>query len=67
MKTKLLIGSLACLAAFSLGAAPLTESTFTEIIHEVNTLSDDGSTTPSQVNQLLKAPQRVRTGPQSRA
>jgi len=67
MKTKLLIGSLACLAALSLGAAPLTESTFTEIIHEVNTLSDDGSTTPSQVNQLLKAPQRVRTGPQSRA
>lgn len=67
MKTKLLIGLLAGLAALSVGAAPLTESTFTEIIHEVNTLSDDGTPTPSQVNQLLKAPQRVRTGPQSRA
>lgn len=48
-------------------AATLTESTFTEIINEVNTLSADGGAASAKLNDILKAPERVRTGPQSRA
>jgi hypothetical protein len=48
-------------------AAPLTESTYTEIIKEVNTLDTGGSTSAAKLNDLLKAPNRVRTGPDSRA
>lgn len=53
--------------ALPVAAAPLTESTFTEIIQEVNTLSPAGVATPAKVDDVLKAPQRVRTGPQSRS
>lgn len=56
-----------CSLALPAGAAPLTESTFTEIIHEVNTLSAAGDATPAKVDAVLKAPERIRTGPQSRA
>jgi hypothetical protein len=67
MKTILLIAGLTVAGCFSGAAAPLTESTFTEIINQVNTLAADGSATAAQVNELLKAPGRVRTGPLSRA
>lgn len=50
----------------SLQAGSLTESTFTEIINQVNTLTVDGNASPAKVSEILKAPQRVRTGPQSR-
>jgi hypothetical protein len=53
--------------AIPLHAAPLTESTFTEIIHDVNTLSAAGNAAPAKVSDVLKAPDRVRTGPESRA
>jgi hypothetical protein len=57
------------LAAFvlPLHAAPLTESTFTEIINEVSTVSAAGTAAPAKVDAVLQAPERVRTGPQSRA
>jgi hypothetical protein len=48
-------------------AVPLTESTFTEIINNVATVSTTGNAAPAKVNQVIKAPDRVRTGPQSRA
>jgi len=67
MKTILLIAGLTVAAGFYGAAAPLTESTFTEIINQVNTLAADGSASAAQVNERLKAPERVRTGPQSRA
>ncbi len=67
MKATILIIGLALACRFSGGAAPLTESTFTEIINDVATVSTAGTAAPSKVNDLLKAPERVRTGPQSRA
>jgi hypothetical protein len=50
-----------------LHAAPLTESTFTEIINDVKTVSVAGDAAAAKVSEVLKAPERVRTGPQSRA
>jgi hypothetical protein len=67
MKTILLIMALTVACRFSGAAAPLTESTFTEIINEVNILSAAGDATAAKTGGVLEAPQRVRTGPQSRA
>jgi len=68
MKTIILICSAALLLTpFCLSASPLTESTFTEVVNQVSTVSVSGNAAPSKVNDLLKAPDRVRTGPQSRA
>jgi hypothetical protein len=67
MKTILLIAALTVAVRFSGLAAQLTESTFTEIINEANILSAAGDAAPAKVSDVLKAPQRVRTGPQSRA
>src|SRR5450755_135464 len=68
MKIKFLAA--AALAAFvlSLHAAPLTESTFTEVVKDVNVVaSADKSTAPAKVSELFKAPDLVRTGADSRA
>jgi hypothetical protein len=67
MKTNLLICAAVALVNFSAAAAPLTESTFTEIIHDVNTLTTAGNPAAAKVSDMLKAPDRVRTGPESRA
>ncbi len=67
MKTNLLICAAVALVNFSAAAAPLTESTFTEIIRDVNTLTTAGNPAAAKVNDVLKAPDRVRTGPESRA
>jgi len=67
MKTNLLICTAVALLNFTGLAAPLTESTFTEIIRDVNTLSTAGNSTAAKLQDILKAPERVRTGPQSRA
>ncbi len=67
MKTTFLIFGLALGCQCSGGAAPLTESTFTEIINDVATVSTAGNASPAKVSDVLKAPERVRTGPQSRA
>jgi len=46
----------------------LTESTFTEIVKEVNVVAAaTKSAQPGAVNQVVKAPDLVRTGPESRA
>jgi len=67
MKTRLLFAGLlcACLPAF---AAPLTESTFTEVVKDVNVVvASTKVAQPATVKELVKAPDLVRTGPQSRA
>ena len=68
MKTKLL--PFVALAGFAvpLHAAPLNESTFTEVVRSVEVVAGaDKSATPARANELLKAPDLVRTGPDSRA
>ena len=68
MKTKLLWAIAAAGLALPLQAAPLTESTFTEVIKSVEVVADAGkSTTPAKANELFKAPDLVRTGTDSRA
>jgi len=50
------------------GASSLSESTVTEIIKSVSLLRAGAATaTTAQVNDLVKAPDRVRTGAESRA
>jgi hypothetical protein len=54
--------------AFPLRSEPLTESTFTEIVKDVNVVANASKTASlAQPNELLKAPDRVRTGADSRA
>jgi hypothetical protein len=54
--------------ALSLSAAPLNESTFTEVVNRVEVVAGaDKSTTPAEANEVFKAPDLVRTGPDSRA
>jgi hypothetical protein len=68
MKTILLIVAVWAAAGLAAGAAPLDTSTFTEIIKDVKTLSGANATTaPAQLHAVLNAPDRVRTGPLSRA
>jgi len=67
MKSKLLLVGLlwACAPAF---AEPLTQSTFTEIVKQVNVVAATTKTAePANVNEIVKAPDLVRTGPESRA
>jgi hypothetical protein len=64
--TRLIIGAM-ILCCFTGMAAPLTKGTFKEIINEVAVVSTSGSATPAAVDQTINAPDRVRTGPQSRA
>jgi hypothetical protein len=67
MKTTTLLTALG--AAVSLTqAAPLTESTFTEVRKDVNVVvASTKAAAPAQLNALFKAPDLVRTGPESRA
>lgn len=68
MKTKLLWALALAVFAQTLRAAPLTESTFTEVIKSVEVVANAGkSTTPARPNELFKAPDLVRTGVDSRA
>jgi hypothetical protein len=54
--------------ALPLHAALLTESTFTEVIKDVNVVASvDKSTSPANVSELFKSPDLVRTGADSRA
>jgi hypothetical protein len=65
---KTICTSLLVLLAIPIGAAPLNEGQFTEIIREVSVLPPDASASrPGQVNSFVRAPERVRTGPESRA
>lgn len=68
MKTKLLCLITLAGLALPLGAAPLTESTFTEVVKDVKIIAAASkTTTPAEPQALLKAPDRVRTGAESRA
>ena len=62
MKTKTFLTALAVAIAPLAPAAPLTESTFTEIIKDVNTLRPDSSAATAKLSDVLKSPDRVRTG-----
>lgn len=67
MKTKLFIAGLLC-GCVPIFAAPLTQSTFTEVVKDVNVVSASTKTAqPATVNELVTAPDLVRTGPESRA
>ena len=71
MKTKLFpcLVILALNPAFaSVRAASLTQSTFTEVVHDVNAVEQGTrNSQAAKVNLLFKAPDLVRTGPDSRA
>jgi hypothetical protein len=63
----LLAGLIAGVSLAALAAAPLTESTFTEIIQDVNVVTAaDKTVAPARTNAVFKAPDLVRTGPDSR-
>jgi hypothetical protein len=68
MKARFLFAGLvvcACVAAPA--ATPLTESTFTEIIKEAKVVAASTKTaTPARTNEVFRAPDLVRTGPDSR-
>ena len=66
MKTTLFAFSLAITLALS--GAPLTKGTFTEVINEVSVLAaDTKAATPAKLQELVEAPNSVRTGARSRA
>jgi hypothetical protein len=66
MKTTILT---AAALGFQLGlsAAVLDQGRFTEVIKDVNRLSTEGKATPAHVEDVVQAPERVRTGDSSRA
>ena len=54
--------------ALPLSAAPLNESTFTEVIKSVEVVAGaDKTATPAKANEIFRAPDLVRTGGDSRA
>ena len=68
MKTIILLAALLSVSNTLIQAAQLTESTVTEIIKDVNLLPSGATTTaPAKMNELVKAPDRIRTGAASRA
>jgi hypothetical protein len=68
MKLKLLSTAAVVGVALPLWAATLNESTFTEIIQDVQVVAGAAkTTTPAKVNELFRAPDLVRTGAGSRA
>jgi len=66
MKTTTLLAALVIASAQLTPAAPLSQSTITEIIKEVSLLPPSGTALPVKLNDLVKAPDRVRTGAESR-
>ncbi len=63
----LLAGLIVGVSAAALAAAPLTESTFTEIVQDVNVVAASNKiVTPARKDASFKAPDLVRTGPASR-
>jgi hypothetical protein len=68
MKTNILQFVALVILAVPLHAAPLNESTFTEIVKTVEVVAGaDKSASPAKANELFKAPDLVRTGADSRA
>jgi hypothetical protein len=68
MKTRILICGLAFASGALLQAAPLNESTFTDLVRTVDVLQQPAkNAAPAKLNEVVKAPDLVRTGPNSRA
>ena len=68
MKTRIITGGLLLSFIPWLSAAPITQGTFTEIVRDVEVLEDAAKKTRrAEVSSLIKTPDQVRTGPQSRA
>jgi len=68
MKKRFLLAGLVLGGSLALQAMSLTESTFTEVIKDVNVVSQATKTAqPARVKGIVKAPDLVRTGPDSRA
>lgn len=68
MKIKILLSVCASLGWSALAAEPLTRSTFTDVIKDVNVVAaTTKGATPAAVNAIVTAPDLVRTGPASRA
>src|SRR2546423_6120380 len=66
MKTITLLSAVPAACLQLAYAAPLTESTVTEIIKEVNLLPAGAAASPAKLKDVVKAPDRVRTGAESR-
>jgi FecR protein len=63
----IIIGLAVCFSWPALAAVPLTQSTFTEIIRQVNVVAAATKiVTPARTNEIFKAPNFVRTGQDSR-
>src|ERR1051325_1238169 len=68
MKTKFVQAGIFLASGLVLAAAPLTESTFTEIVKDVNVVAQaTKAASPASVKAVVKAPDLVRTGADSRA
>src|SRR5688572_7174243 len=67
MKTTTVLAAVFAACLPCVYAAPLTESTVTEIVKEVNVLPPGtANPAPAKLNAMVKAPERVRTGAESR-
>lgn len=67
MKTNFFLAGLLCICVPAF-AAPLTESTFTEVVKDVNVVTaSTKAAQPASLNETVRAPNLVRTGPESRA
>ena len=68
MKIRFLVVGLAiCVSVAAQAAEPLTESTFTEIIKQASVVAaSDKAVTPAVAHEIFRAPDMVRTGPNSR-
>src|ERR1039458_5772493 len=68
MKKRFLLAGLVLGGSVAVQAMSLTESTFTEVIKDVNVVSQaTKAAQPARVKDIVKAPDLVRTGPDSRA
>lgn len=68
MKTRILLAAFLAGGSLGLFADPLTQSTFTEVVKDVNVVvATTKAATPATVTEIVKAPDKVRTGPDSRA
>lgn len=66
MKKKTLTG-LVLLAAFTLQAADLRESTLVQVVNEVKIAPQQAAEKDAKLNDMVRAPDRIRTGAKSRA
>ena len=67
MKTRIVLAGLIVCGGLAAFADSLTQSTFTEVINDVNVVvPSTHAATPAKVSELFKTPDLVRTGPGSR-